>query len=59
MHEDNKTLMDVIGHKSIHKKNCDKIEEGKVKLKNKENENNEIVANEEKNNYNYTEQYQK
>ena len=54
MHEDNKTLMDVIGHKSIHKKNSDKIEEGKVKLKNKENENNEIVANEEKNNYNYT-----
>ena len=54
MHEDNKTLMDVIGHKSIHKKNSDKTEEGKVKLKNKENENNEIVANEEKNNYNYT-----
>ena len=53
MHEDNKTLMDVIGQKNINKKNDDKIEEN-IKLKNKESNNNEIIVNEEKNNYNYT-----
>ena len=53
MHEDNKTLMDVIRHNSIHEKNNIRKEE-KDKLKNKESNINEIISNEDKNNYNYT-----
>ena len=52
MHEDNKTLMEAIRHKNIDEKNNNKVEES-VKLKNKEDNTNEIVTNEVKNNYNY------